>query len=133
MGCTSVSSRTTRSSPSIRSTTAWAVEAAGAAGIPKDDDFYKRALIFLQRNQNNSEANDHVHKAAGQGQPVTQEIAISVTSDMVSCSINGSVVASYPKSEVVGAGKLTSTDGVYGIRFGHNTEGTVSGLTVTRQ
>ena len=46
---------------------------------------------------------------------------------------NGTEVASYPKSEVVGAGKLKSTDGVYGIRFAHNTEGTVSGLTMTKQ
>jgi hypothetical protein len=74
------------------------------------------------------EENAAVHKAEGQGQPVSQEIAISVTSDMVSCSINGTVVASYPKSDVVGEGKLTSTDGVYGIRFGHNTEASVSGL-----
>jgi hypothetical protein len=27
---------------------------------------------------------------------------------------------------------LKSTDGVYGIRFAHNTEATVSGLTVTK-
>jgi len=41
-------------------------------------------------------------------------------------------VATYPKADLVGAGKLKSTDGVYGIRFAHNTEGTVSGLTVTK-
>src|SRR5215831_1833825 len=68
---------------------------------------------------------DSVHKAAGPGSPVTQEIAMSVSGDSVSCSINGAVVATYPKSDVVGAGKLKSTDGVYGIRFAHNTEGTV--------
>jgi hypothetical protein len=75
---------------------------------------------------------DAVHKAAGPGQPVTQEIAVSVKGDQVSCAINGTVVATYPKAELVGAGKLKSTDGVYGIRFAHNTEGTVSGLTVTK-
>jgi hypothetical protein len=74
---------------------------------------------------------DAVHKAAGQGQQVTQEIAVSVKGDQVSCAINGTVVATYPKSELVAAGKLKSTDGVYGIRFAHNTEGTVTGLTVT--
>ena len=78
------------------------------------------------------QANDAVHKAAGKDQPVTQEIEMSVKGDTVTCSINGTQVASYPKSEVVGAGKLKSTDGVYGIRFAHNTEGTVSGLTVTK-
>jgi hypothetical protein len=73
-----------------------------------------------------------VHKAAGKGQPVTQEIAVSVRADKVECAINGTVVASYPKSDVVAAGKLKSTDGVYGIRFAHNTEGTVAGLAVTK-
>ena len=74
-----------------------------------------------------------VNKAAAKGQPVTQEIAINVNADNVECAINGTVVATYPKSEVVGAGKLKSTDGIYGIRFGHNTEATVSGLTMVKK
>jgi hypothetical protein len=41
-------------------------------------------------------------------------------------------VASYDKGQVVTAEKLNSTDGTYGIRFAHNTEGTVSGLKMTR-
>jgi hypothetical protein len=57
---------------------------------------------------------------------------MSVRGDKVTCSINGTEVASYPKSEVVAPGKLRSTDGVYGIRFAHNTEGTVTGLTMTK-
>ena len=73
-----------------------------------------------------------VHKAEGQGKPVTQEIALSVKGDKVTCAINDVVVASYDKSAVVGSGKLKSTDGVYGIRFAHNTEGTVTGLTLTK-
>jgi hypothetical protein len=64
---------------------------------------------------------------------VTQEIAVSVRGDKVECAINGTVVASYDKPALVTAGKLKSTDGVYGIRFAHNTEATVSNLTVTRQ
>jgi hypothetical protein len=78
-------------------------------------------------------ANDAVHKAAGQGQPVTQEIAVSVKESTVDCSINGTVVASYPKAELVMAGKLKSTDGTYGIRFAHNTDAIVTGLTLTKQ
>ncbi len=87
----------------------------------------------FQMNGRRGEANDAVHKAAGKGQPVTQEIALSVKGDKVSCAINGTVVATYDKSELVTDGKLTSTDGVYGIRFAHNTEGTVSGLAMTKQ
>lgn len=76
--------------------------------------------------------NAAVHKAAGVGQPVTQKIALSVKADKVECAINGTVVASYAKSELVTAGKLKSTDGVYGIRFAHNTDATVAGLTLSR-
>ncbi len=74
-----------------------------------------------------------VHKAPGKGQSVTQEIALSVRGNRVECAINGTVVAGYDKADLVTAGKLKSTDGVYGIRFGHNTEAVVTGLTVTRQ
>ena len=74
-----------------------------------------------------------VNKASAKGQPVSQEIAINVNADNVECAINGAVVATFPKSEVIGAGKLKSTDGIYGIRFGHNTEATVTGLTMTKK
>jgi hypothetical protein len=77
-------------------------------------------------------ANPAVHKAAAIHSPVTQEIAMSVKGDKVSCSINGTEVASVTKAEVVTTGKLTSTDGVYGIRFGHNTDAVVTGLKVTK-
>ena len=76
--------------------------------------------------------NDAIHKAAGPGSPVSQEIAMSVKGDSVTCSINGTVVATYAKSDVVTSGKLKSTDGVYGIRFAHNTDATVTGLKVTK-
>ena len=75
-------------------------------------------------------ANDAVHKVAV-GEPVTQEIAVSVKGDKVECAINGTVVASYDKASLVTAGKLKSTDGMYGVRFGHNTEATVTGLTLS--
>jgi hypothetical protein len=78
------------------------------------------------------EASDAVHKAAGVGQPVTQEIAMQVKGDSVSCIINGTVVKTLPKSDLVTAGKLKSTDGVYGIRFAHNTDATVSDLKVMK-
>jgi hypothetical protein len=77
-------------------------------------------------------ANAAVHKASAVGEPVMQEIALSVKGDKVECAINGAVVASYDKPAVVGAGKLKSTDGVYGLRFAHNTEVNVTGLTLTK-
>ena len=55
----------------------------------------------FQMNGRRGEANEAVHKAAGVGEPVTQEIAMSVKGGKVECSINGTVVASYDKSAVV--------------------------------
>jgi hypothetical protein len=86
----------------------------------------------FQMNGRRGEANPAVSKAAAQGEAVTQEIAMSVKGDKVECAINGTVVASYDKPAVVGAGKLKSTDGIYGIRFAHNTEGSVTGLSMTK-
>ncbi len=86
----------------------------------------------FQMNGRRGETNAAVNKAAGPGQPVTQEIAVSVKGDKVECAINGTVVGSYAKADLVGEGKLKATDGVYGIRFGHNTEATVTGLSITR-
>lgn len=85
----------------------------------------------FRMNGGRGEAHAAVNKAAGKGQPVTQEIAVSVKGDKVECAINGQVVGSYNKADLVTAGKLKSTDGLYGIRFAHNTEATVSGLTLT--
>src|SRR4029450_13553213 len=86
----------------------------------------------FQLNGPRGAANEAVNKAAGVGQPVTQEIAISVKGDKVECAINNKVVASYNKSDLVAPGKLKSTDGIYGLRFAHNTESIVTGLKVTK-
>ena len=86
----------------------------------------------FQMNGREGAASPAVHKAPGKDQPVEQLIALSVKGDKVSCSINGTEVASYTKAELVAPGKLKSTDGVYGIRFAHNTEGLVTGLTVKK-
>jgi hypothetical protein len=83
-------------------------------------------------NGRRGEPNDAVNKAPGKDQPVKQDIAVSVKGDKVECSINGKVVGSYDKATLVASGKLKSTDGVYGLRFAHNTEATVSGLTMTK-
>jgi len=78
------------------------------------------------------EPNAAIHKASGVGASVTQEIALSVKGDKIECAINGQTVGTYDKSAVVGPNKLTSTDGVYGIRFGHNTDAVVKGLALTK-
>ena len=78
------------------------------------------------------EANAAIHKAAAKGAPVTQEIAVSVKGDKVECAVNGTVVGSYDRAALLAAGRLKSLDGVWGVRFGHNTEATVTGLAMSR-
>ncbi len=86
----------------------------------------------FQMNGFQGDSNAAVHKAPGGGQPVTQEIALAVKGGRVACSINGTVVASYDKTALVTDGKLKSTDGVYGLRFAHNTEVNVTGFGVSK-
>jgi hypothetical protein len=87
----------------------------------------------FQMNGRRGEPNAAVHKAAGPGEPVTQDIAMTVKDGHVSCSINGTEVANYEKSAVVTDGKLKSTDGAPGLRFAHNTDVIVTGFTVQKQ
>jgi hypothetical protein len=72
--------------------------------------------------------NAAVHKAEGVGKPVTQDIALSVKGDEVSCTINGTEVWKGTKADVVGPGKLESTDGIFGIRVSHNVDVEVKGF-----
>jgi hypothetical protein len=88
---------------------------------------------FTAQASRKPEPNAAINKASGKGSSVTQEIAMSVNGDNVTCSVNGTVVGTYKKADLVAAGKLKSTDGVYGIRFAHNTEATVTGLSMTKQ
>jgi hypothetical protein len=97
-----------------------------------DGKFIVRGFGPAPFQMNGRGAADPAVNKVAVGEPVTQEIAISVRGDKVECSINNKVVASYDKSALVTAGKLKSTDGVYGIRFAHNTEVFVTGLKVTK-
>jgi hypothetical protein len=77
-------------------------------------------------------ASDAIHKAAGKGESVEQTVAMSVKGSRVTCSINGTEVASYDKGEVTGAGKIPTTDGVVGIRVAHNVDVTVKDFKITK-
>jgi hypothetical protein len=117
--------------------------AGNGLGTPEHSELYCAAYgngNFIVRGfgpesfqmNGHGEANPAVHKAAAPGEPVSQTIALSVKGDKVECAINGTVVASYAKADLVATGKLKSTDGVYGVRFSHNTEGTVTDLKMTK-
>jgi len=72
-----------------------------------------------------------VNKPAADGS-VTNEVAWQVRDDRAECVINGTTVASYPRSELVGPGRLESTEGIVGIRVSHNVDVTVTGFGITR-
>lgn len=74
-------------------------------------------------------ASPALKKADAKGE-ATNEIGWRVKGGNASCVVNGQVVKSFDKAEYAGADKLTSTDGVYGIRVSHNVELTVSPLTL---
>ncbi len=71
-------------------------------------------------------------KSAGPDQEVVQEITWSVKGGRAECRINGAVVAGYDRSQIVGPGKLDSTDGVAGIRVAHNVDITVTGFGISK-
>lgn len=86
----------------------------------------------FQMNGPRGNEHDAVNRAAGKGQPVTQEIALSVRGGAIECAINGTVVGRYDRADLIAPGRLASTDGVYGLRFGHNTDVVVTELAVER-
>ena len=77
-------------------------------------------------------ASDAIKKADESGK-ATNEIAWIVDGDKVACAINGTEVQSFPKADVLGAGKLESTDGVYGIRVNHNLDVHIAGFGMTKK
>lgn len=87
---------------------------------------------FQMNGGRQGQANEAVNKAAAKGQSVTQKIALKVSADKVECIINDKVAGTFAKSDLVAAGKLKSTDGIFGLRFGHNTDAHVSGLKMTK-
>jgi hypothetical protein len=87
---------------------------------------------FQMNGGRQGQMSEAVNKAAAKGQPVTQKIALKVSADKVECIINDKVAGTYPKADLVTAGKLKSTDGIYGLRFGHNTDAHIAGLKMTK-
>jgi hypothetical protein len=74
---------------------------------------------------------DAVKKAAAEAE-VVQEVGWNVKGDSVECVINGTSVWKGTKADVTGPGKLTSTDGIAGIRVSHNSDALVTGFAVTK-
>ena len=76
--------------------------------------------------------NDAVKKAAGPEAEVVQEVGWNVKGDSVECVINGTSVWKGTKADVTGPGKLTSTDGIAGIRVSHNSDAIVTNFAISK-
>jgi hypothetical protein len=74
--------------------------------------------------------NDAVKKAESPEAQVVQDVSMSVRGDKVECTINGASVWSAAKADVMGDGKLDSTDGVTGIRVSLNSDALVTNFAV---
>lgn len=72
-------------------------------------------------------ANAAVSKSGKQG--ATDDIALWVRGGRVGCTVNGAEVFSAPSADMIGRGKLVSTNGVYGIRASHNLDLRIASLT----
>ena len=60
-----------------------------------------------------------IHKADASGH-ASNEIGWRVQGGKASCVINGTAVQTWDAAQLVGADKLKSLDGVYGVRVSHN-------------
>ncbi len=72
-----------------------------------------------------------VHKADAAGKS-TNEVGWKVAGGKASCVINGTAVKTFDSAEVIGADKLTSLNGVFGIRVTHNVDLTVAGMGLVK-
>ena len=75
-------------------------------------------------------ANPAVAKMGERG--ATDEITMWVRNGRVGCSVNGTEVFSAAAPDMIGPGKLVSTDGVFGIRASHNLDLHIEGPSVTK-
>ncbi len=75
-------------------------------------------------------ANSAASKMSARG--ATDEIAMWVRGGRVGCSVNDKEVFSAAAADMVGPGKLASTDGMFGIRASHNLDLHIEGPTVTK-
>ncbi len=75
-------------------------------------------------------ANPAISKMGARG--ATDEIALWVKGGRVGCSVNGTEVFSAARPDMIGPGKLVSTDGVYGLRASHNLDLHIEGPTLSR-
>jgi hypothetical protein len=71
-------------------------------------------------------------KKANEAGSATNEIGWRVRGGKASCLVNGTEVQSWDASQLVGADKLKSTDGIYGVRVSHNLDLSMTPLALSK-
>lgn len=109
----------------------------GGSGMGTDANAYAYCIVYADGKYaakyfhganvvtlTNPTPNDAIHKAVNG--VATNEVGWRVKGDKASCVVNGVEVQSWNKADLVGADKLASLDGLFGIRVTHNVDVTVS-------
>jgi hypothetical protein len=116
----------------------------GGSDLEKESQNYLYCLVsgtgvFLVKHRYGNEMHDlqarTVHAAitkADAAGKATNAVAWRVTPERTSCLINGKEVWGYASKDLLGPGKLVSTDGIAGIRVNHNLDVHVSGFAIAK-
>ena len=84
--------------------------------------------MFIGGRELESDAETLMYCSVYANGEATNTVGWRVKDGQASCVVNGTLVKSLDKGMYVGDDKLTSTDGVYGVRVSHNLELTVSNI-----
>ena len=76
-------------------------------------------------------ANPAIKQADASGK-ASNEVAWKVTPERTSCLVNGAEVWGYASKDLIGEGKLESTDGIAGIRVNHNLDVHIAGFGIAK-
>lgn len=76
-------------------------------------------------------ASPAINKANAAGS-ATNEIGWRVKDGKASCLVNGTAVQTWDAAQLVGADKLKSIDGIYGVRVSHNLDITMTPLALSK-
>lgn len=103
----------------------------GGSDLDRGDQNYLYCVVFgsgsaMVRHRAGSETHTLMGKTADAvisrmgDRGATDEIEMWVRGGRVGCTINGKEMFSAARADMIGPGKLVSTDGIYGLRVSHN-------------
>ena len=115
----------------------------GGSSLDGGDQNYLYCVVFgtgstMVRHRAGSETHTLLGKTADPvistmgDRGATDEIEMWVRGGRVGCTINGKEMFSAARADMIGPGKLVSTDGIFGLRASHNLDIHVAGFGITK-